>query len=403
MGFSFIGSQRASGGANRIEWRSQKVDSRVFVNSSDNQNDQSESASSEKDEEVSRATLPRRKVIIRVAKWLIAIIVVVGLVLALRSAVEGWQTETKRLTSEIANLDAAIAKAQSDSQRGALEAEKRELQATIPRLSNLRWNWIAVAFFCYSCSLIPPGFLLHQASRALGGNPRLSTAIAAQLIGHLGKYVPGKAMVVVLRSSALARDGVKVLPATVSVFVETFLMMAVGAAVAGVVVCWLPVPSWIVAMALMMALCASIPTSPPILKLVAAKVAKSQQQVAQLRPLTVFLAGWFYSLLAWLLIGGAFTALILAIPTSNALPSDFELYATATAAIGMAMVAGFASLLPGGAGVRELVLAIILGVSLGATHALLAAIAARVLFLAVEVVLGGAAWMWLKRMPAKVG
>ncbi len=90
-------------------------------------------------------------------------------------------------------------------------------------------------------------------------------------------------------------------------------------------------------------------------------------------------------------------SLIIAIPTSSELPSWGELYAIATAAICLAMVIGFASLLPGGAGVRELVLATVLGVSLGSVHGILAAIAARILFIVVEAALAGSFWLWLRR------
>ena len=57
------------------------------------------------------------------------------------------------------------------------------------------------------------------------------------------------------------------------------------------------------------------------------------------------------------------------------------LFAVSTAAIGLALVAGFASLLPGGAGVRELVLVTILGISVDSADALLTAIAARLVFI----------------------
>ena len=66
------------------------------------------------------------------------------------------------------------------------------------------------------------------------------------------------------------------------------------------------------------------------------------------------------------------------------LPGVVQLYLVCTAAISLAVVIGFASLLPGGAGIRELVVTTVLAVSLGATHAILAAIAARVIFAVVE-------------------
>ena len=64
----------------------------------------------------------------------------------------------------------------------------------------------------------------------------------------------------------------------------------------------------------------------------------------------------------------------------------------------LAVVIGFASLLPGGAGIRELVITTVLAVSLGPTHAILAAIAARLLFAAVEGLVAVFCWLWLRRL-----
>ncbi len=340
----------------------------------------------------------RRQSLIRLAKWMIMIAVAVGLSLAIRSAIQGWREETEKLQVKIGQLDRSIAATDDARRREELISQKEGLQASVPRWSNLRWQWIGLAGLLYGAALFPPGMLLHRALRSMGETPRTGTTIAAQLLGHLGKYVPGKAMVVVLRSGALSRDGVRVLPATVSVFMETFLMMAVGAAVAGVVVCWLPVPGWIITLAILVAVAASLPTSPPVLKLVAARVSQSEKSVGTKESVGLFVAGWFCSLVSWLLIGGSFTALIVAIPSPTELPEAAQLYAIGTAAISMAVVAGFASLLPGGAGVRELVLTTILGVSVGTAHALLAAIAARLLFILVEAILGASAWWWLRRL-----
>ena len=323
-------------------------------------------------------------------------VVVVGLWFATQSAIDGWSIETSKLQGQIDELDQQIAAAPEDERTKLIEQRNR-LQSNLPSLRNLRWNWIALAGFLYAAGLVPPGFLLGQSVRCLGESPKMSTAIAAQLLGHLGKYVPGKAMVIVLRSGALAKDNVRVLPASISVFMETFLMMAVGAVIAGVITFWLPVPQWIKWMALLAAIAASIPTLPPVLQVVARRVAKTDDPIGIKQLSKLFLSGWIYSLVSWVLIGAAFACLIVAIPTSTPLPSVWMVYGIATAAVSLAIVAGFASLIPGGAGVRELVLTSILGVSLGAGHGLLAAVAARILFILVEGLLGLFSWLWLSK------
>jgi uncharacterized membrane protein YbhN (UPF0104 family) len=342
-----------------------------------------------------------------IAKCVIAVIVVVGLVLAARQAIDQWQIESTKLQSEIDALDKQIGQTEDPSKRQELLVMQRQRMDSIPRIRNLDWTRIGIAALIYALALVPPGLLLRRAVIALGlnplgQNPRLSTAIAAQLLGHAGKYVPGKAMVIVLRAGALAIDGVRPMTTTVAVFVETFIFMAVGAAVAGLVVFWLPVPAWITATAFLFALTASIPTLPPILKRIAAKV--SHVDIAQIDSrigVGLVASGWCLSLISWLLLGASFAILISAIPSPHPIPPPIELYATATAAVSLAMVVGFASLLPGGAGVRELVLATVLGVSLGPAHGLLAAIAHRVLSIIVESIMAGGSWMWLRYTDAK--
>lgn len=61
------------------------------------------------------------------------------------------------------------------------------------------------------------------------------------------------------------------------------------------------------------------------------------------------------------------------------------------------MVIGFVSLIPGGAGVREFVLATILGLAIGATQALLAAILARLVFIVVECLMAMMASLYVQR------
>ena len=74
-----------------------------------------------------------------------------------------------------------------------------------------------------------------------------------------------------------------------------------------------------------------------------------------------------------------------------------SLAAVSTAAIALAMVVGFVSLIPGGAGVRELVLTTVLATAISPVQALLGAIAARILFIVVESVCASVAWYWLSR------
>ena len=342
-----------------------------------------------------------KPLLVRIAKWVIACLVVIGLLLAGRSAVGQWKEEESKVQDQIAILDGKL-KSATEGERLELQSQRDALVESVPSWKAIRWDYCLAAGFLYGLGLVPSSFLLRRALVSLGQEPRMGTVIAAQLMGHIGKYVPGKAMVIVIRAGVLARDGVKPVQATMSVFLETFLMMAVGGTVAGLVVLWLPVPGWIALMACCIAVAASLPTFPIVLRIVANRLIKDFAEVSDRRiGWGLFVAGWAWSSLSWLLIGASFTMLVAAIPGfavsgANAPPGVAELYLVCTAAMSLAVVIGFASLLPGGAGIRELVVTTVLAVSIGATHAILAAIAARILFATVEGVVALCCWLWLR-------
>lgn len=338
-----------------------------------------------------------------IAKGIIAMLVAVGLYFATRAATEQWQQQRDQSLARIEQLEMAIEATSDRERRAELLQRRTRLQSSLPELANLRWSWIAAAALLYGLSLIPPGILLHRGLQTLGQPIRPAIAVAAQLLGHVGKYVPGKAVVVVVRTGVLNQHGVSLVAATLSVFMETFLMMAVGGVVAGVVILWLPVPNWLIASAIAVAIVASLPTLPPVLSRVAKRLSPARQALPPRVTWQLFVAGWVCSLSSWLLIGGSFTAITYAVPSPTDLPPLAIGYAVSTAAISLAMVIGFASLLPGGAGVRELVLTTVLSVSLGAAHGLIAAIAARLLFIMVEAVMALAAWIWLRRAAPQPG
>lgn len=341
----------------------------------------------------------------RFVRWGIAAIVIVGLALAIRNGVSQWRGEIEKLRQAMASVEDELGVATEPDRRETLAAELRRLRRGLPTAANIGWGTIGTAAVIYALALLPSAMLLRQAIRTLEVPVRLRTAIAAQLVGHLGKYAPGKAMVVVLRVMALGRDGATAIPATVAVFIETLLMMAVGATISGLVIRWLPVPGWMVWGVAAGAVLASLPTLPPVLRIVTARVTgwgKVFRSVdrsgvsAHRQAWALFVSGWFWSLLSWALIGAAFALVLAAMPASRPLPPPHHLYAVSLAAISLAMVVGFVSLLPGGVGARELVLITILAPAVGDGPALLAAIAARLMFLVVESVVGGAAWYWLR-------
>lgn len=264
-------------------------------------------------------------------------------------------------------------------------------------LLQIRWPALAAAGLSYALALLPAGIYWFFVLRRFAVPVGLWPAVAAHVQGHLGKYVPGKAMVVVLRVGAIAGPGVRPLSATVAVFIETLTMMATGGALSGLVIALADVPPWLVVLASGLVLAASIPTIPPLFRGVVRIINRGRAAPGEV-PLeaydwSTFVAGWAWMSLTWALIGAAFALIVYSIAPDTS-GGDLLL---ASAAMGLAVVAGFVSLLPGGAGVRELILAAVLAPRIGPAEALTAALLARLLFLAVELAAAAVSAVVLKR------
>lgn len=91
------------------------------------------------------------------------------------------------------------------------------------------YSWLAIAGAIYLVGLLPAGLFWWHVLRVLGQKTSLVETIRAYTVGHLGKYVPGKAMVVVLRAGLLPQGRTMASVAAAAVFYETLTMMAVGA------------------------------------------------------------------------------------------------------------------------------------------------------------------------------
>ena len=316
-------------------------------------------------------TAVRRRRIKSAARAVVIVLVAVGLALTVRDALEQLNHQQRRWSQQIG------------------------------------WQWLMLAAVLYGVGLVPAGVYWHRVLWAFGQRPLLGRSVAAHLLGHLGKYVPGKAMVVVIRSGAIAGPGVQPIAAGAAVFVETLTMMATGAALAAVVIGVSDADRWVIGLAVALAVAASLPTAPPLFRQAIRRFADGRVGERWSLPgnaidWPLFCSGWLWMSCGWLFIGGSFACVLLASRGVVVLPpGSGELtgqdLAIAAAAMGLAVVAGFVSLVPGGAGVRELVVAAVLTPRVGPGAALMAAVLARLIFLSVEVLIAAAAWIYLRQ------
>ena len=268
-------------------------------------------------------------------------------------------------------------------------------------------GWLVLAGGVYLLGLLPAALFWYRVLIVLGQRPRLLETLRAYYVGHLGKYVPGKAMVVVIRAGLIRSHRVHTGIAAASVFVETLTMMAAGALLAAA---YLAIRAGgehllllVAAVGLMAG--AGLPTLPPVFRRLAklAGVGRSDPETSQQLErlgLGTLATGWLLMLLGWGLLGLSFWAVLRGMGVDNLdLAHEWPLY---TASVSLAMVAGFLSLIPGGALVREAILAELMVPHFGEVVAVLSALLLRLVWLVSELVISGILYVcgaWRRKTP----
>ncbi len=92
--------------------------------------------------------------------------------------------------------------------------------------------WLVGSGLLYLAGLAAYGRFYERILHASATPVRLGPALRAYLVSHLGKYVPGKAMVVVVRAGMVVPLGARASTAAIATFYETLVMMAAGGVVA---------------------------------------------------------------------------------------------------------------------------------------------------------------------------
>ncbi|MDR1268495.1 MAG: lysylphosphatidylglycerol synthase domain-containing protein [Planctomycetaceae bacterium] len=242
-----------------------------------------------------------------------------------------------------------------------------ELQKSWNKINQIQWQpnyyWLTLSAFFYSISYVPSVFFWRHTMRLLGQNPGWYETFRAYYIGHLGKYIPGKAMVVVLRAGLLNRERTRLSIAAATVALETLNMMAVGGFLSALIVLiWfrdLPNGQYLTFIAFGLMLFVGFPVFPPVFRCLAKRIGVGRgdrevdEKLQKIRISTVFF-GWCLMSIDWLLLGLSLWASLRGIGIETGSLADhlprFVLAAT------LSVVAGFVLMIPGGLGVREIVI-----------------------------------------------
>jgi uncharacterized membrane protein YbhN (UPF0104 family) len=285
---------------------------------------------------------------------------------------------------------------------------RRSLLDGLHRLDEHSWHldfvWLAAAGALYLVSLLPAALFWHRILRRMGQDAGVGETLRAYYIGHLGKYVPGKALVVILRAGLIQSHRVDPVVAGTSVFVETLTLMAVGGVLSAIIIPFWFADAWrLVLLALAFAAASGLPTLPPVFRLAVRFVPflgsdpGRMEYLGRLRA-TTLLWGWAANLVGWLVSGVSLWATVRALGADEMITlGTLPLF---TAAAAMSTVGGFLSMIPAGIVVREALLGHLLAGTVGASVALVAAIVFRLVQLVSEVVISGILYLAGLRRPA---
>ena len=224
-----------------------------------------------------------------------------------------------------------------------------------------RWSWLIASGLFYLCGYFPASLFWYLSLCWLGQKPNFFKSILAYYSSQLGKYVPGKAMVVVIRTGMIVSERVRVSVAAVSVFYETLTMMGSGAFIGALIVFFFFRENAVFSLiALGVAVCSVTPLLPPlfvrVLKVL--KVGKNDPNVQEaLKNLKYrhLIIGFALMTVLWVFFGLSLWAVIRGIgvepgPLLDSLPRYI-------ASVSLATSLGFVVVIsPGGLGVREMLL-----------------------------------------------
>jgi glycosyltransferase 2 family protein len=240
-------------------------------------------------------------------------------------------------------------------------------------------RWIAASLVLYLVGLTAFGLYFGRVMKSSPTPTGYLAALRAYLISHIGKYVPGKAMVVVMRVRLVMPYGARASTAAFATLYETLTMMAAGGLIAALGFATWPgqaVMTWLGlglgAGFLVVVWPKVFPRLSSLLRVPFPNVGPDALPRLSTRLLG---EGLLWASAGWVLLGLSQIGVVRAIATSG-VPG--ERWPLVIASVALATVAGFAvAVLPGGLGVREGVLMTALAPALGEEVAVVSALALR--------------------------
>jgi uncharacterized membrane protein YbhN (UPF0104 family) len=255
---------------------------------------------------------------------------------------------------------------------------------------SLHPGWLLLAAALYPLGLGFSAFYWQRLLRLEGQRPSAWAAVRAYYIGHLGKYLPGKAWALLLRAGLVRSQGVRLGVAAITSTYEVLTTMAAGMLLALVLFALLAPDTsagldWavleqlytqqvapevvldrqvLVLLALVLLAPLGVAIAPPVFNRLLHRLARPfrRQDSAPLPRLSgrALLEGLALTPAGWLLLGVSLWAVLQAV-MPEPLPWRWDTMGLLAAYLATAYVAGFLIIVvPGGLGVREFLLTLFL-------------------------------------------
>jgi len=276
------------------------------------------------------------------------------------------------------------------------------------QLSQHKWQvepwWLVASGLIYLAGVFPPAVFWHRLLLATGQQVTFGESVRAYYISQLGKYVPGKWMVIFLRRVLLRSHKVENTVVAASVFFETFTLLAVGSAISTLVLLiWHTSQTMLIALAAGSIVLLGAPTVPALFEFLLRMLGVTRLNPTAGRKFrqvswNMLFSSWLIISVGWLLQGASLWAALRGLGATDAGPlHELSLHTTAVA---LSVVAGFLSQIPGGLAVREWVSAQLIQPVYGESMAIVSAIIYRLVLvvseLGISIILYVAGW---RRMP----
>ena len=282
---------------------------------------------------------------------------------------------------------------------------------------SLHYGWLTAAIALYIVGWVPACLYWKWLLSAVGDHISPFQIVRAYYCGHLGKYIPGKAGVILIRAGMVAGAGGSFVRGGLTAGYESLTTVATGAALAAMLSPWI-LPDliersgweWLAAVpgypysvpVLVIVVClATLPLAANLFARLARKAGGVQVIAAESLPICdsptatgistrLLLAGSLTVVVGWCVHGLALGCIIRGSGATNVDWTDWPLWtATIAAAISGGFVAVFA---PAGLGIRELILVETLKHHVSPQQAVAVAVLLRLVSLTGE--LTAAAGLW---------